>query len=145
MTPIRGHCLCGAVKLDLTPPTDFASHCHCESCRRAHAAAFVTWTGVPDARLTIVAGEALLTRYESSPGAFRCFCRRCGTSMLTYYSAAHAEHGGATGRAYVPVAVLADPPDRQPTSHVSFEERVDWFPFDDALPRFIAKSDTPAD
>ncbi len=140
-TPIRGHCLCGAVRIELDPPSLFASHCHCESCRRSHAAAFVTWTGVPDARFRVVEGEAEITRYASSPGAFRCFCSRCGTVMFTYYEPQHADFGDAAGSMYVPVAVLADPMDRQPDSHVSFEEAVPWFPFHDGLPRLRAKSD----
>lgn len=140
---IRGHCLCGTVRLELIPPTELCAHCHCESCRRAHAAAFVSWVGVPAEQLRIVAGEAALERYQSSPGAFRCFCRRCGTSMLTWYTADHREFGESAGRRYIPLAVLADPLDREPSSHVSFEERVAWFPFSDALPRFRGKSDEP--
>ncbi len=140
-TPIRGHCLCGIVRIGLTPPTLFASHCHCESCRRAHAAAFVSWTGVPDERFEIVQGEERVTRFQSSPGAFRCFCSRCGSAMFTYYTPEHADFGGTAGCVYVPVAVLEDPLDRQPSSHISFEERVAWFPFRDELPRFVAKSD----
>jgi len=138
---IRGRCLCGAVRIALEPPTLFASHCHCESCRHAHAAAFVTWTGVPDARFEVVQGEAGITRFPSSPGAFRCFCSACGTVMFTYYEPTHADFGDAAGSTYVPVAVLEDPLDRAPDSHVSFEEAVAWFPFRDELPRYEAKSD----
>jgi len=140
-SPIRGRCLCGAVRIALEPPTIFASHCHCQSCRRSHAAAFVTWTGVPDERFELPEGADAVTRYESSPGAFRCFCSRCGTMMFTYYDARHADFGDAAGTTYVPVAVLEDPLDREPTSHVSFEERVPWFPYHDELPRYEAKSD----
>lgn len=140
-TPIRGRCLCGAVRIALEPPTLFASHCHCESCRRAHAAAFVTWTGVPDARFAVVQGEGEVVRFESSPGAYRCFCCRCGSAMFTYYEPSHAEFGGAAGSTYVPVAVLQDPLDRDPDRHVSFEEAAAWFTFDDGLPRFHAKTD----
>jgi hypothetical protein len=131
------------VHIVLEPPTLFASHCHCESCRRAHAAAFVTWTGVPKGRFRVVQGEAEVTCYESSPGAFRCFCRHCGTVMFTYYEPGHADFGDAAGSTYVPVAVLVDPLDRAPDGHVSFEEAVSWFPFEDRLPRYRAKSEEP--
>ncbi len=144
-TPIRGRCLCGAVRLQLLSPTLFCSHCHCESCRRAHAAAFVTWTGVPEERFSLLRGQDMLTRFQSSPGAFRCFCRACGSVLFTYYTAQHADFGDAAGTIYVPVAVLNDPLDRAPASHVSFEERVPWFPFHDELPRYRAKSDEPAE
>ncbi len=144
-SPLRGRCLCGAVRIALEPPTLFASNCHCESCRRSHGAAFVTWTGVPDERFRVVQGEAVVTRFESSAGAYRCFCSTCGTFMYTYYESVHADFGDAAGSTYVPVAVLDDPLDRAPDSHVSFEEAVAWFPFQDGLPRCRAKSDEAAE
>ena len=140
-SPIRGRCLCGAVRVTLEPPTLFASHCHCESCRRAHAAAFVTWTGVPRERFALVQGEDRVTRYPSSPGAFRCFCSVCGSVMFTYYTPEHADFSAAAGTVYVPVAVLEGPLDRAPDSHVSMEEAAPWFAFHDDLPRYHAKTD----
>jgi len=139
--PIPGRCLCGAVEIEITPPTEFCSHCHCESCRRAHAAPFVTWTGVAANQLRFVRGEDNLEHYRSSPGTFRCFCRTCGTSMLTYYTTDSPTFGGLAGKRYVPVAVLTEPLDRAPDSHVSFEEHVGWFEFDDRLPRCRGKSE----
>lgn len=141
--PIQGRCLCGAIRIQITPPTEFCSHCHCESCRRAHAAALVTWTGVDEAQLHIVQGEDKLERYESSVGTYRCFCRICGTSMVSYYTAQSPTFGDSAGKMYVPVAVLTTPLDRTPDSHVSFEEHVEWFEFADELPRYRAKSDEP--
>jgi hypothetical protein len=138
---IKGRCLCGAVTIELTPPTELCAHCHCESCRRAHAAAFVTWTAVADRRFQVTRGEELVTRHESSPGTFRCFCRCCGTAVFCYYTAANREFASSAGQTYVPVAVLDDPLDRQPTAHVSFEEKVPWLDVADALPRFRAKTD----
>jgi len=49
--------------------------------------------------------------------------------------------GGLAGKRYVPVAVLTEPLDRDPDSHVSFEEHVGWFELDDRLPRCRGKSE----
>jgi hypothetical protein len=139
--PIHGRCLCGAITIELTPPTDFCSHCHCQSCRRAHGAPLVTWTGVGADQLRFVCGEDNLERYQSSPGTYRCFCRTCGTSMVCYYTEDSRTFGSLAGKMYVPVAVLTDPIDQPPDGHVSFEEHVDWFDFDDGLPRYRSKSE----
>ena len=138
---MKGRCLCSAVEIAIAPPTLLSTHCHCESCRRAHAAAFVTWTAVDESAFRVVKGEDHIRRYESSEGAFRCFCSRCGTSLFTYYTTEHKTFGDEAGRVYIPVAVIVDPLDRLPSSHVSFEEHVPWFDFSDALPRYRAKSE----
>lgn len=130
--PIRGRCACGGVRLVLTPPTVFASHCHCESCRRSHAAPLVTWTAVAEAAFTVASGAELLVAYASSPGVTRSFCGRCGTQLV--YRMAGLD------RVYVPVAVL-DRTDRPIEGHVSYEERVSWLAGLESLPCFHAKGD----
>lgn len=130
---ISGGCLCNAVRVRLEPPTAFVSHCHCASCRRAHAAAFVTWTRVADERLQ-VSGEAGLTHFESSPGVVRSFCSTCGTPLLF-------RGADMPGWTYLPVAVFDQPLDTTPDSHVSWEEHVPWIDDLDRLPRYRGKTD----
>mgnify|MGYP002629412984 CR=1 FL=1 len=126
---LTGRCLCGAITLTITPPTDFVSHCHCASCRVAHAAPFVTWTSVPEQRFTMT-GEPHL--FESSAGVHRGFCGRCGTQVLYRADA-------TPGRVYVPVGIL-DGIDRAADSHVSYEERAGWIEGLERLPCFAGKS-----
>ena len=133
--PLRGCCACRAVRLELTPPTIFASYCHCQTCRRVHAAPFVAWTAVPREALRLVAESGEVTEYASSPGTIRAFCRRCGTALLY-----RSEQSPA--RIYVPVAIL-DRLDRPLESHVSYEERAPWLQGLHELPCFVAKSDEP--
>ena len=131
---IRGNCYCGAVRFELVPPTEFASHCHCEDCRRSHGAAFVTWTSVPASQFRLLSGKEELKRYESHPGVFWGFCGKCGSSML--YDA-----DDTPGRIYVTAASLVDPLDREPDSHMSFEERMPWYPASQHLPCYRGKTD----
>ena len=49
-TAATGRCHCGGVRFVARFPSRFVAHCHCESCRRAHGAAFVTWAGFPPRR-----------------------------------------------------------------------------------------------
>jgi hypothetical protein len=125
------------VAYELDPPIASATHCHCESCRRAHSAAFVTWARVGAAQLRVTGGVEHVARYTSSPGAHRSFCGTCGSQLFMRYDAEPAE-------VYVTLGSLTTPPDRAPERHVSFEERVAWFPFRDDLPKHRAKSREPA-
>jgi hypothetical protein len=58
-------------------------HCHCETCRKAHGAAFSTTVRVARAGFRwTAAGQELLTIFESSPGRRRTFCRACVSQMI---------------------------------------------------------------
>ena len=127
---MNGVCACGEVRVQLTPPTLFASYCHCESCRRSHAAHAVAWTAVPAAQLA-VSGDA--NAFESSEGVRRFFCGTCGTHVLFLADA-------SPDIAYVPVAIL-DNMDRPLDSHVSYEESPKWADGYSELPCFIGKTD----
>lgn len=78
----EGSCLCGAVgyRVDCEPQP--MGHCHCQTCRKAHSAAFSTVMSVPEVHFNWVQGEASLSRYESSPGKFRHFCKVCGSQLI---------------------------------------------------------------
>lgn len=129
---LTGSCFCGDIRFRLTPPTEFVSHCHCQSCRRSHGAPLVTWTAVPLERFELLSGQP--RSYESSPGIAWEFCPRCGSSLF-YRSAQSA------GKIYAVVANLDDL-DQQPDCHVSFEEAVPWLDVGDTLPKFFGKTDT---
>ncbi len=139
--PLVGTCLCGAVRIRLTPPTDFVAHCHCRSCRLAHGAAFVTWTSVPRERFDFDAGESDVRWHRSSPHIEWGFCATCGSSLL--YRAVAAGHPEAPklDRMYVTAASL-DALDRAPAVHVSYEEHVPWLRMTDGLPKHRGKTDT---
>jgi len=117
----RARCMCGAVQLRVRFPSRFCAHCHCESCRRAHAAGFVTWIGFPSAQVDVVAGQESVATYESSPGTARTFCSRCGT-RLTFSS------DKWPGETHIPLACFDTPVDRAPVGEAFVEERAPWMP-----------------
>jgi hypothetical protein len=124
---IAGECLCKGVRFELSLPAKFCAHCHCSMCRRAHGAAFVTWTGVPKGQLVVTTGAELLCRHESSPGALRTFCSRCGSSLFF-----EAERWA--GEIHLAVANLERLP-FAPSAHVFFDDHVEWVTIADDLPR----------
>lgn len=130
---IKGRCHCSKVKYEITPPTDFCSHCHCESCRRIHGAAFVTWTSVPDSQLNISVGKEFLKTYESSPEVVWLSCSFCSSSLFQ-------KTPSKPGITYITAASLIDKLDREADSHVSYEEHVSWVKINDDLPQHKEKA-----
>jgi hypothetical protein len=132
---MNGQCFCGAVTFQVTPPTDFVSHCHCRSCRLSHGAPMVTWTSVPPDRFLLKSGQDQLRSYASSPEVEWQFCGHCGSSL--FYRASYTPD-----KVYVAAACL-DELDQPPDSHVSFEEHLPWFDPAAPLPRYRGKSSEP--
>ena len=142
---IRGQCLCGAVQFQLEPPTDFLSMCHCRSCRLSHGSAAVAWTSVPLERFRFEQGEDRVRWYRSSEWIRWGFCGECGSPLLYRADAdGHPESPGVD-RMYVSAGSLVTPLDRRLESHVSWEERVDWYQPVDDLPHHRGKTDERLD
>jgi len=117
----HGRCHCGRVRFVAAMPTRFVAHCHCESCRRAHGAAFVTWAGFPSSQVRVTEGAEDLVAHQSSPQTYRRFCGKCGTKLF-FESARWA------GEMHVVLAAFDEPVDRAPSGHAFYEEHVSWLP-----------------
>jgi GNAT superfamily N-acetyltransferase len=78
----RGKCLCGSFRFEILGPIGEVRLCHCDLCRRANGTAFSANARIPLERYRVIAGEDLISEYESSPGARRCFCPRCGSPVF---------------------------------------------------------------
>jgi hypothetical protein len=123
------------VRFEVVPPTLWCAHCHCEDCRRAHGAAFVTWAGVAVERFRLLAGEEQLRRYQATPAATRTFCGECGTPLFF-------QGDRWPGEIHVAVPAFTAPLDRPPAAHAYFDRRVPWLELGDSLPRFGGDSGT---
>src|SRR5215472_16191807 len=85
MTMLCGSCLCGGVRFEIDGPLMRSSHCHCRQCEKAHGAPFRTRARVAAADLRLLAGEELVSFYESTPGTHRGFCKVCGAPVLAKF------------------------------------------------------------
>src|SRR5262245_11176402 len=85
---LEGGCLCGAVRYCISGKPYHLTHCHCTTCRRASAAAFVTWFSVKADEFQLLQGAP--ARFASSLNVVRTFCERCGTP-LTYQQVTQTE------------------------------------------------------
>src|SRR5205823_12518266 len=75
----EGNCLCGAVRFVATGQPESVAWCHCESCRK-HSGAPVS-VFVAFKRDAYVVTEGQITKFNSSPGRWRGFCARCGSTL----------------------------------------------------------------
>jgi len=125
---IRGSCLCGQVKYQLSGGVELINNCHCSMCRKAHGAAFGSFLHAASDGFCWVAGEGSLERYQSSPGNIRAFCRTCGSNMPVL------EDGGA--QVNIPAGTLDDDPGVRPIVHIFTGSKAPWFEIADALPQF---------
>ena len=127
MNTYRGSCLCQKLSFEYDGPSLWCAHCHCTMCRRSHGSAFITWVGVDEKRFRLT-GEGTLQWFESSPGAKRGFCGRCGSSVFFV-----ADRW--PGVIHVTRASIAGKIDLPPKLHVFWENHVDWVQVDDDLKR----------
>lgn len=123
---IRGSCLCGAVKYELTGTFHESHHCHCSACRKAHGAAFATFACCKRRELSVT-GADNLTVYHSSPPVQRSFCRTCGASLFF-------AHDGAPKLIWIAAGTL-DAGAPTPDAHCFAASRASWWTIVDELPQ----------
>src|ERR671936_500979 len=80
---LRGSCLCGGVRFEITAPFLNANHCHCTRCRKHSGTFGLTQARVPREGFRLLAGEELIRVYRPSDGgAVKAFCSVCGSSLF---------------------------------------------------------------
>lgn len=131
MDPVRGSCLCGGVRFELTKPFRRVNHCHCSRCRKESGAFGLTNGRVPREGFRLLAGEELIRVYEPEDGgAVKAFCSVCGSSVL----------GGrwpGGDEITVRLGMLDDDPGIAPQYHSFVDSRASWDVLpDDGLPRY---------
>ncbi len=125
---IKGSCLCGKVKFEISREPDSLSYCHCSRCRKAAGIFSAVLIGKAD-DLCVTAGEDQIAKFRAGPDAKfeRCFCKECGTSLGDM----------AAGDIYVIAAsALDDDPGIRPTLHIHTGSKPDWYEIADELKKF---------
>ena len=123
---IKGSCACGGVRFEIEAARSM-THCHCVNCRKLTAASFATYVHAEKDKFHWLGGEELISRYESSPGSFRNFCRTCGSmvpgqaSYLSWVS--------------IPAGLFDDDPGVRPLLHVFASSKAPWHEINDGLPQ----------
>ncbi len=123
---MKGSCLCGVIGYEVDQLDMPISHCHCRTCRKAHAAAFVSSAGVMREHFRWLKGLEKLSAFESSPGKLRHFCSVCGSHLV-------AERL-AQPHVILRVATLDEDPGIKPTMHIWCSHSAPWLEDSDDIP-----------
>jgi hypothetical protein len=83
---LNGSCLCGAVAFETQKLSGPIVHCNCQTCRKAHSAAFATTARTERAHFEWTRGKKFLGNFESTPGKIRHFCTRCGSHLMAEWT-----------------------------------------------------------
>ncbi len=123
---VSGSCLCGRVTFEVVEPVKWCGHCHCDLCRRAHGAPFVTWFGVTTEVFQLTGGEPDLRWYHSSEEAKRGFCGTCGSTMF-FSSSRWADE------MHIALPFMHGDISKNPSVHVYWDRQVQWVTVADDL------------
>ena len=134
MTVLRGSCLCGRVRFEVTEPFTRVSACHCASCKKISGGYGTVSGGARTAAIRVLEGEDLLRSYQPDEGSSKTFCSNCGSNLFG---------GGWPEREHASVRLSAidSPFDRKPEAHIFVRSVADWeiLP-DDGLPRYDVRA-----
>ncbi|MGE5094288.1 MAG: GFA family protein [Betaproteobacteria bacterium] len=125
---MKGSCHCGTLAYEVDAIEGPASHCHCITCRKTHAAAFVTTARVARDKFRWLQGADRVAAYESSPGKKRHFCPVCGCHLVA------AREGQP--HVILRMATLDADPGIRPAFHIWRSHGVAWLEEDGDLPSY---------
>jgi hypothetical protein len=128
--PLRGGCLCGGVRFEVTEPLVSSSYCHCTRCQRRTGTAASAQARVAPGSLVITQGEELVRAYEPDDGWAKLFCSNCGSSLFSRNPDDHAVMS-------VRLGAFDDDPGIRPQWRQFVAYAAPWEPIpDDGLERF---------
>jgi len=126
---LKGSCLCGSLKYEINGELGPIVMCHCSNCRKASGSAFATNAPVDASAVNWMSDTAALGEYESSPGVFRQFCRRCGSQLFSRRTA-------TPDVLRLRIGTLDTKIMSKPTQHIFVGSKAEWCDITDSLPQY---------
>jgi hypothetical protein len=115
---IRGSCLCGDVRFEITGKVSGIGQCHCSLCRKASGTASNAVVLTAARSFRWVRGEDLAQRWEQPIGRGNAFCRVCGSPLPGLHP---------NGKIFwVPVGLLDDDPGTRIEQHIFVGSKAPW-------------------
>lgn len=133
MSVHHGSCLCGSVHYEVDGALGPVTWCHCARCRKGNGTAFLVVASVDAAAFRVTRGAELISRYESSPGVFRTFCKVCGSPL-------YGARDTLPGKLRLRLGTLDSSYDGRASEHIFTAYKADWFDIHDAAPQRAERS-----
>jgi hypothetical protein len=133
---LTGHCMCGAVKFEISEPLIGAACCYCKRCQRRTGTGFSASGLTTPGSLRFTEGAETVHLYEPGDGGWnKGFCSNCGSQTHTI----NPENPDLLA---VRLGALDQDPGVRPLGHQFVDYASDWYPVpDDGLPRFPERLD----
>jgi hypothetical protein len=125
---LKGSCLCGAVKYEVTGEPKRFFHCHCSRCRKATGTGHASNLFLQPGSLKWLCGEEQIRAFKV-PEAIRftnVFCVTCGSRMPRQVQ--------NTDAVVVPAGSLDDQAPIKPEARIFYGSRTSWSCNTDELP-----------
>ena len=127
-TTLKGGCLCGAVKYEVTGEPKRFYHCHCSRCRKATGTGHASNLFLQPGTLTWVKGEEQIRAFKI-PEAQRftnSFCAVCGSRV--------PRQAKGTDAVMIPAGSLDDEVPIKPQARIFSASRAGWSCADGDVP-----------
>jgi hypothetical protein len=118
MTSIRGSCLCGDVRFEVSAPFPRLYQCHCSLCRKQGGSVSNTGLIVASEKFRWLAGDASIGKWQRSTGFRSHFCLRCGAPVPNPLR--------DTGYVWVPSGLLDDDEALEIGAQLHLASRAPW-------------------
>ena len=128
--PLRGGCLCGGVRFEVTEQPISASYCHCTRCQRRTGGGSSAQARVVPGSVRVLSGADLVRTWEPPYGFGKAFCSSCGAALWSVAP-------GADEPASIRFSAFDGDPGVRPSSRTYTAYAAHWEPIpDDGLPRY---------
>jgi len=127
---LKGSCLCGAVKYEVTGEPRRFYHCHCSRCRKATGTGHASNLFLQPASLKWLDGEERVLEFKV-PEATRftnTFCASCGGRL--------PRQARGSDVVMIPAGSLDDAAPINPQANIFSDSRARWSCTDDELPTY---------
>ncbi len=128
--PLKGGCICGAIRYECNAEPMMSALCHCRQCQRSSGSAYNPLIVVPKDALRLT-GAPRYRQYTADSGSTASdgFCPDCGAHVV-------GKTSGMPEVMAIRVASLDDPSGFKPQMHIYAESAQPWDTMDAALPKF---------
>jgi hypothetical protein len=127
---LKGGCLCGAVKYEVTGEAKRFYHCHCSRCRKVTGTGHASNMFLQPANLKWLSGEELVRSFKV-PEAKRfsnSFCSVCGSRL--------PRQAKESDVVMIPAGSLDDAAPINPQARIFSGSRASWSCTDDEIPAY---------
>lgn len=130
-----GHCLCGAIRYEITGEPLIVAQCHCEECRRLSGTGH-TVGAMFHAEDLVLKGELVEFSYQSAKNSrvTKSFCPRCGSPVL-------GRNSRTPDYVTLPLGTMDDTADLTVEVVLFKKDEQHWEDLADDIPRFDGQPD----